>query len=523
MNPKPAANITKTLPSKPDPGRDAIPRDYLWAFFAAFIGMIAHPSSSLYPLGFIMVVPLLAAIEGKRNRSAFGIGYVFGAFYYMFLMWWSLPFSTPGVVAMTIVEAFSWAIWAISYVFLRRHTHLPIWAAAAIPWTAMELIRGSTELGVTWGWIAYTQWNFLPAIQIAEWIGAIGVGFLLVVANGLFWAMLAEPKWKGKLIRLGWLAGFLLLWLGTGALWVPEEEPNPPYTVVLCQGNIDHKRDDDRQREPMVYDLLSRQAAKYKPDLVVWPESASDANVGEYPHNLERVQRDVMTLNTDLVTGVDEDYWEGEEWRYYNSAAHFLQDGTLDGVYRKMMRVPFGEYIPLSLRSIGFLEHLIADASQYDRGYEFKVFTASQGFKFNILICWESTFGDLARQFVKDGSQLIVVITNDGWFGNSTAPYQHALICPFRAVENRSWVVRAANTGICEVVDPAGRVTAHTEIFRRTILPAKFGIRQTTTLYTMIGDLFGWIVVIVWVLLIVLTILREKLPKKWLGYLYKAN
>lgn len=502
-------------------GADAIPRDYFWAFFAAAMGMLAQPSASLYPLAYIMLVPLLAALEGKRNRSAFGIGYVFGAFYYMFLMWWSLPFSVPGVVAMTFLEAFAWGAFGLSYTWFRRHTKLPIWAAAAIPWTAAELLRGSTQVGVTWGWLAYSQWNCLPAIQIAEIIGAIGVGFLIVSSNGLLWSAIKQENWRKKLIKLAWLFGFLGIWIGCGALMIPVENPSPPYTAVLCQGNVDHKRNDDRQREPIIYEFLTRDAAKRRPDLIIWPESAADVNVGENKYGMERLTKSILPTGADLITGVDEDYYEGDQWVYYNSAAHFTPDGLLAGSYRKMMLVPFGEYVPFGLRSIKALESMVADASQYGRGDEFKIFESSRGFKFNILICWESTFGDLARKFCAEGSELTVVITNDGWFGNTSAPYQHAFISTLRAVENRTWIVRAANTGVCLAVDPAGRITGRTEIFKRTILPVSFGLRERTTIYTMVGDLFGWIVVILWVLLLLITILARRIPRSLTRWLLK--
>jgi apolipoprotein N-acyltransferase len=174
-----------------------------------------------------------------------------------------------------------------------------------------------------------------------------------------------------------------------------------------------------------------------------------------------------------------------------NSAALLDPSGSIISRYDKMHLVPFGEYVPLK-DLLFFAEKLVAQVGDFTPGTQYTI-SSLDGHRVSTAICYESIFPGLVREFVKGGSELIVVITNDGWFGESSAPFQHLRMGVVRAVENRRYIVRAANTGISTIIDPYGRMESRTDLGVRTTLEGTARFRTDRTFYTEYGDVFAYL------------------------------
>ena len=193
---------------------------------------------------------------------------------------------------------------------------------------------------------------------------------------------------------------------------------------------------------------------------------------------------------------------------HYNSAYLVSPSGELTGKYDKTHLVPFGEYVPLSnlLFFIGSLGEGIGD---FKSGNEIFNFSLPQG-KFGVLICFEIIFPDLCRRFVKHGAGFLVTLTNDAWFGRTAAPYQHFAMATFRAVENRVFVARAANTGISGFINPKGKILKQGGIFTEEAMTGVIRLSRKKTFYTLYGDIFVWVCSAFSILLLISLFLQKQ-------------
>jgi apolipoprotein N-acyltransferase len=269
---------------------------------------------------------------------------------------------------------------------------------------------------------------------------------------------------------------------------------NPSLKIGLVQGNIDQsiKWDESFQKETLkIYDRLSLKVSEGKPDLIIWPETATPfffQDAKEYQPFLLDIPK---KTNAFLLFGTPSYKIEKGKIYHYNSAYLVSASGQLNERYDKIHLVPFGEYVPMQnlLFFIGSLGEGIGD---FKSGKEIFNFSLPQG-KFGVLICFEIIFPDLCRRFVKDGADFLVTITNDAWFGRTSAPYQHFSMATFRAIENRVFIARAANTGISGFIDPSGRIVKQGGIFTEEAMNGTIRLSSEKTFYTLYGDVFAWI------------------------------
>jgi apolipoprotein N-acyltransferase len=181
---------------------------------------------------------------------------------------------------------------------------------------------------------------------------------------------------------------------------------------------------------------------------------------------------------------------EDGAWRDYNSALVIAADGARVGRYDKIHLVPFGEYIPFK-RLLFFARKLTGRVSEFTRGDEREVFRLN-GRRYGVFICYESVFADEVRQFSQLGAEVLVNISDDGWYGDTSAPWQHLNMARMRAIENRRWILRDTNNGVTAVIDPYGRVRQSIPRHQVGALAAQYGFRSDVTFYTAHGDLFAW-------------------------------
>jgi apolipoprotein N-acyltransferase len=246
-----------------------------------------------------------------------------------------------------------------------------------------------------------------------------------------------------------------------------------------------------------------------EPDLLILPESPSFSMYPQdeaYRQELDQLAgRTTLGLVFNNVRSRDEN-----RVQYFNSAYFLGRDGRLLDVYDKIHLVPFGEYIPLK-RIFSFTTTISKDVGEFSPGVDFRV-VPLQGHPANALICFEAVFPNLVRQFVRRGSQLILNLTNDGWYGNSAAPYQHLAIARWRAIETRRYLLRAANTGISAVIEPTGAVQSATGLQQRTVCEGRFGFIAHQTVYSRYGDVLVFLCAIIPCGLMVFVQMRKLLP-----------
>jgi apolipoprotein N-acyltransferase len=266
-----------------------------------------------------------------------------------------------------------------------------------------------------------------------------------------------------------------------------------------------------------VYRDLSLNIAGRRGNLILWPETAIPFYLQLRDSNGEMVLETARKTESHIITGSPA-YRRGEGGiEYFNSAFLISPEGEMAGRYDKVHLVPFGEYVPLK-RLLFFIKKLTVGVGDFSSGTSLTPLTlktasgeGSDRSSVGVLICFESIFPKLARGMVGNGANLLAVITNDGWFGRTSAPYQHFDIAVFRAVENRSFLLRAANTGVSGIVNPTGRIITKSSLFTRTTLVEDVGLRAAPlTFYTRYGDLFSILCLITSLIILPSILLRKR-------------
>jgi apolipoprotein N-acyltransferase len=361
---------------------------------------------------------------------------------------------------------------------------------AASLWAALEFLRSSLLTGFPWNLLVYSQHRNLPLIQVASVTGVYGVSFMVMAVNAaLARAVLTWKSWSRLLAPLATVGLFLAGVVGYGWLWPPPEASSPVMRVALVQGNIDQevKWDPAWQDQTLtIYGELTREAARRRPQLIVWPEAAVPFFLREDPrqaliHDMARASGAYLLMGAP----------DRQAGQPRNTAFLIGPEGRMLGRYDKRHLVPFGEYVPL--RQLLFFVNPLAGGTigTFAPGDEATVFSTPSG-RFGVVICYEAIFPDEVRDFFRGGADFLVNITNDAWFGRSEALAQHLAMAAFRAVENRAYLIRAGNTGISAIVAPDGRIVQASGLFTPAVLSGAIIPRTGESFYTRYGDLFAW-------------------------------
>ena len=482
------------------------------ALVSGLLSAAAFPPWDLGWVAFVGWAPLLLSLRGARGREAAGLGYAAGLAFYLATIWWVINTMTTygrmplalSLVALALLcgvlagytAAFAWLLAAG-----RDRLRIPdglLPAAAAALWTALELLRTYLFSGFPWALLGYTQYRQPTVRLLAAAAGVYGVSALVLLVNGALAGMATCLLRRGdpSRRRAGLVTHALLIALvvlGTVAyargVW-RDVTGGPAIRVGLLQGNIDQAVKWDRRfqtRTLEVYERLARLAAAERPALIVWPETALPFFLRREPELGPRVQAFVADVGIPMLIGSPD---VGADGLLYNSAFFLGRDGEIRGRYDKRHLVPFGEYVPLQ-RVLFFLHKLVTGIGDFGRGRTATVFR-EDGYRFSVMICYEVIFPAEVREFTRAGAQLLTNITNDAWFGESGAPYQHLAMAAMRAVENGSYLVRAANTGVSAVIAPSGAILAQTPLFVETGIVGTIHLREGETPYTRYGDVLAW-------------------------------
>ena len=479
-------------------------------------------------------------------RDGAALGYLCGFVWYLGTCYWIfqtmyLYGGLPGPVSAGILVLFCLylglyhAVFGAVLVGLRRlgAGRQAVLLLAPLVWVGVELLRARVT-GFPWDLLGVAQVDNPVLRQLAPLTGVCGMSFVIAGVNALWLVrvQVQDRRWiRPVLAGVGTalIVGYVVLALRPGHR--PEAGPLAQATLVqenLMVGGAAGGSPTESETELLrQFARLSRQPAAglltgmpglratrllerprrllvdpaqvravgmdaaYEPsDLVVWPESPAPFREDE------REFREVLSglarqMHTPVIVGNIGAEPVGDRREQRNSASFVLPDGSFVGRYDKMHLVPFGEYVPFK-RLFFFAGSLLAEAGQLDPGTRRTVFSLPHGHKAGVFICYESIFGDEVREFAKMGAQVLVNISDDGWYGDTSAPWQHMNMVRMRAIESHRWVVRATNTGLTAAIDPEGHVVAAAPRHVRTAVRVPFRWETDQTFYVRHGDWFAW-------------------------------
>jgi apolipoprotein N-acyltransferase len=477
--------------------------------------ILVFPRTEAGTLAWVALVPLLHLVAGGSARERLLAGLAFGLVFHWGNVYWvsevmvrygglNRPLS---LLILLILIAYLTLFDCLLAVFTgaacARVGKRGLFFAPLL-WVGLEFWRQFPWGGFPWCFIGYSQASFLPALQIASITGIYGVSFLIVLVNALLAYALGEQgpgKTRRVLLAAAPVGLLLLLALGFGRAELARPLPAADFAVAAVQGAVlqEHKWDPGYAAEIFTRHMtLSEEAAASGSELVVWPESSTPFHFDGSPALAEAMKDFARQRRIYLLFGSDDYEFETGEpapgapraYRAYNGAKLIDPRGEIPFRYHKIVLVPFGEYVPMR-RILFFVGNLTQEVGGFTPGTRIAVGSLGDGRRVGVFICYEAIYPDLVRRFTSEGAGLLVQLTNDAWFGKSAAPYQHFVMATVRAIENRRYLVRAANTGISAIVDPYGRVLAETELFRAEVLTGKVSFRSDLTFYARHGDLLA--------------------------------
>lgn len=479
------------------------------------------------------LVPLFWIIRDAKPGRAFLWGWLFGGLTFGFHLWWLWLLVVPVepvtriLLDLGVVLLFAYlGLYIGLFAWLTRRWGF--WAAPLI-WPLLELVRTKSQIAFPWGLLGYTMTPYVPFIQIASIGGVYLISAWLVLVNVLFYKLYAsrftpdapDARRKASGVRrnarrmLGpalSLAAAFAVPLVFSAFYVRPLKPW--FNVAIIQPNVSpFDKGDWDSREQIQADLarLTRQAAATKPDLILYPETATLVDVTRSTTIGPVIRGLADSLQTEIFTGTP---LFDERRNSWHNGAVLIRPGEepVKQRYYKMRLVPFSEKIPY-VDELPIIRRIVgtADMGDWTRGHDYTVFNWSHG-TLSALICFEAIFPDLTREFTRRGSQLLAVVTNDGWFGRLVGAQQHAELAVLRTVENGVPMIRSANNGISFIADPYGRVLKKTPLFTQAILAGPVPQPLAPTPYSRYGDWF--MLACVLGLIVGLVVLRVRTRRK---------
>lgn len=505
-------------------------RAWLLAITSAVLQVVIFPLPNFYALSWIAVAPLLVALLRARRPDTlqlkgaiklqpatplqgFLLGYVCGILWYCGNCYWVYStmkqyggISAPGAAGLLFL--FSLYLGLYHGLFGLVVSVLANWSQRAalvlspFVWVAVELARTRIS-GFPWDLLGITQVDNVPLSRLATVTGVYGISLEIMIVNAAFAAAFLVHRSRRRSLLFAAFAAALLL---QSARWTPAPKFPTDRTALLVQENIPVLDSADWTRQFFDDTLadLSRISANppggelQHPDFIAWPESPAPFYTGDplFRAALGKVASSAHTWVVVGSIGVENAKASPQQpTQVFNSATLVSPRGEFVARYDKVHLVPFGEYVPFK-DWLSFAGGLTKEVGDFSRGQSLAPLQAGQQ-KLGTFICYESIFPDEVRQFAKNGAQVFVNISNDGWYGDSGAYAQHLEQARMRAVENARWLLRTTNTGVTAAIDPAGRLEQTVPRKMRTVLQAAYGLNDATTFYTRHGDWLAYLCAII--------------------------
>jgi len=454
---------------------------------------LSFPPAEVWPLAFVAVAPLLWLLRGVGARRGFLLGFVYGAGFYGATLYWILRFGALAWGGLVTLSALSVALVGLAApALIRPGRAFRTAVGLAALWTVVDWIRGLVPFGgFTWGSLGISQVDDRLLLPLASVAGVWGVTFVVAAVNAL---IVEAVVGGGGARRRAGLVGVAAALIALPVV-IPFSEPNG-HELDIAAIQVDVRvplgtdgLEEDRivaERNVAIHRSL---AGSPRPDLVLWGEGALDPGASSDPATIEDVRSAIAEVGAPAAIGAVVDDPDGRET---TSALIFDGSGDLIDRYDKVHLVPFGEYVPFrpELRWISATEQIPVDRTP---GASVHTVSAPGVPPFGTPICFENSFPDLPRDFVRDGATFLVVPVNNASYGFTAASDQHLQMSRMRAVETGRWIVDAAVSGVSAFVDTHGRVVARTELFQTAILRHRLQTSTATTWYVRLGDWLPWL------------------------------
>ena len=522
------------------------PKAWIFACASGVLQVLIFPKPALYLLSWVALAPLIYAILKCREQDVtlaladgglflapatawqgFLLGYVSGVIWYLGSCYWVfyVMHVYGGIgVATSLLLQLMYALYLALYhglfgfllaLIAARRNGFSLRALVFTPfvWVAVELAR-TYITGFPWDLLGTTQIDNIPLSRVATVTGVYGLSFEIVLVNTAVAAAFLVPHARRKVLLTAALAAAIAL--HAGKLIKPAALP-ATHGATLVQANVPILDSGAWTLDYLTQTLDSLAALTVSPQhnrtgtpgLIIWPESpapffVTDLHVRSTLANVARARNSYIVAGS---LGIEHTGEANRQPDIYNSAAVIAPDGAWTARYDKIHLVPFGEYVPFE-KLFSFASGLTREIGTFARGQS-RLPLPVGGTRIGTFICYESIFPDEVRRFAKNGAELFVNISNDGWYGEGGAAWQHLNQARMRAVENNRWLLRDTNTGITAVIDPLGRVVAEAPRNRRTQLQAAYSLEETTTFYTRHGDWFPLVCAIITLLGLLLRVFNN--------------
>jgi apolipoprotein N-acyltransferase len=517
---------------------------WLLVLLSAALQILIFPLPNLYMLCWVAVTPLLIAIMRTRPphtlqlragikllpaspAQAFLLGYACGILWYAGTCYWIYSVmhqyggvTTPAGIGILILFCLYLAIYhgvfGLLMSLLAGGTTFNLRALLLSPvvWVAVELAR-TRITGFPWGLLGTTQVDNIPLARVASVTGVYGLSFEIMLVNAAFAAAYLVQREKRKRLALATAIAAVILQAGS---LVPAPAIPTDHNAVLVQANVPILEGSDWTKayfnetlRSLTETSLDSPSGLPRPDLIVWPENPAPFYTSD-PLFRDAVSNVARRSNAWLLAGSigirNASTTPAQPTEIYNSASLVTPKGEWVSRYDKVHLVPFGEYVPFK-RIFSFAGGLTKEVGDFSRGASRAPLDAG-GTKLGTFICYESIFPDEIRQFANNGAQVLVNISNDGWYGDSGAYAQHLKQSRMRAVENDRWLLLDTNTGLTAVIDPIGRIVASAPRKTRTTLRVPYALSNATTFYTRHGDWFAYLCAIISVVALFMRLIVRK-------------
>jgi apolipoprotein N-acyltransferase len=516
-------------------GRSGLLR-WIGVVVSAGLQVVCFPIAGPVPewrtwLAWVALMPLLLALMTRDQElripslsSAFLLGYGCGILWYAGNCYWIYQtmnlyggISKPASLGILFLFCLYLGLYHGLFAFLLRlscghtaSTNRGLFAAPFL-WVACELARARIT-GFPWDQMGMTQVNHPGATWMAPLAGVYAISFVLAACNAILAAVVLLPRHRTK-FAVGLVCMALVAVFWPPARGTPEKIQQ---AAILLQPNVSEGSDSGWTGQGYAQGLARSTRLSENPQdpyfrgswsgpatVIVWPESPAPLTEPE-PQFRQTAQRLAQATGSPLVLGdiaFGDDPEQPGRTAVYNSASFVTPDGSFAGRYDKIHLVPFGEFVPLQ-RWLSFAHGLTAEAGNLSRGRRRVVFTTG-GHSYGVFICYESTFADEVRHFALNGADVLVNISNDGWYGDTSAPWQHLDMARMRAIENHRWVLRDTNSGVTSAIAPDGRIIVAAPRHVETSIRVPFNFESGTTFYTRHGDWFAYVCAIISFVLLV--------------------
>ena len=498
---------------------------------SAGLQVVIFPLPNLYWLSWIAAAPLMVAIlrarapetlqlEGQERLlpgtpwQGFLLAYLSGVLWCLGTFYWifdtmhrygglAIPVALLILIAFCLYIGLYYGLFGLLLAAIAGGSERRALAAAPFLWVAMELARTRIS-AVPWELLGYAQTGNPMLTRIATLTGVYGLSFEIMLVNCVFAAAFLVSRERRKWLLWSAIAAAMIL--QAGEFLSPPAQP-ADHTALLIQPNIPVQENWTTEYfQGTLRDLTwislhppgGKEGQRF--DLIIWPESPApfflnDSSFREVIATVAQESRTWFLAGSVGVRSASESPQHTSD--VFNSAALISPSGELTGRYDKIHLVPFGEYVPFK-SVLPFMDMITQQVGSFARGQSREPLEAG-GQRLGILICYESVFPDEVRDFARRGADVLVNISNDGWYGDSGAWKQHMQQTQMRAVENGRWILVGTNTGVTGSVDPYGRIVATTGRKVRTVVAAPYALLSGTTFYTRHGDLFAYLCAIIYV------------------------